>query len=111
MAIAAWRSPEARRRPAAIRQGPWIGRPPGWSFGTSALSIEPAQRSRRIRRTNPSRPSMASPQPFLEARDFLLTHRTDYEAARRGFRWPRLDQFNWALDYFDPMAVGRDRLG
>jgi acetyl-CoA synthetase len=50
---------------------------------------------------------MESPQlaSFLEARDFLRAHRTDYEAACRGFRWPPLDQFNWALDYFDPMAA------
>jgi acetyl-CoA synthetase len=53
---------------------------------------------------------MSSPsRPFLEARDFLLANRTDYEAARRGFRWPRLDRFNWALDYFDEMAKGNDR--
>src|SRR4051794_14634998 len=43
---------------------------------------------------------------FLAARDFLLAHRTDYEAAYRDFRWPRLDQFNWALDYFDTYARG-----
>src|SRR6202034_2558311 len=24
----------------------------------------------------------------------------------RDFRWPKLDRFNWALDYFDPMARG-----
>jgi len=41
---------------------------------------------------------------FLEARDFLLAHRTDYETAYRGFRWPRPERFNWALDYFDPLA-------
>jgi acetyl-CoA synthetase len=46
---------------------------------------------------------------FLEARDFLLAHRTDYEKAKAGFRWPRLDGFNWALDYFDEMAKGNDR--
>ena len=43
---------------------------------------------------------------FLEARDLLLRHRTDAQAARREFRWPTLDRFNWALDYFDPMAAG-----
>jgi acetyl-CoA synthetase len=43
---------------------------------------------------------------FLAARDFLLLHRTDYETAVRGFQWPALDRFNWALDYFDPMAAG-----
>ncbi|ACR31063.1 AMP-binding protein [Burkholderia glumae] len=43
-------------------------------------------------------------QAFLEARDFLLRHRTDYDTAYREFRWPQLDAFNWALDYFDVMA-------
>ncbi len=42
--------------------------------------------------------------PFLAARDFLLRHREDYETAYREFRWPKLDRFNWALDYFDVMA-------
>jgi acetyl-CoA synthetase len=35
------------------------------------------------------------------ARDFLLTHRTDYDTAYRDFRWPELGRFNWALDWFD----------
>jgi acetyl-CoA synthetase len=43
---------------------------------------------------------------FLAARDFLLAHRTDYATAVRDFRWPLLDRFNWALDYFDDMAAG-----
>jgi acetyl-CoA synthetase len=43
---------------------------------------------------------------FLAARDFLLAHREDYGAAYAGFRWPVLDDFNWALDYFDPLAQG-----
>ncbi len=51
----------------------------------------------------------SSLRSFLEARDFLLAHRTDYAQARREFRWPRLDEFNWALDYFDAMAKGNDR--
>jgi len=45
-------------------------------------------------------------RPFIEARDFLLRHRTDYDTAYREFKWPVLDRFNWALDYFDPMARG-----
>jgi acetyl-CoA synthetase len=48
---------------------------------------------------------------FLEARDFLLAYRDDYATAYRDFRWPVLDRFNWALDYFDPMAAGNDRPG
>jgi acetyl-CoA synthetase len=43
---------------------------------------------------------------FAQARDLLLRHRTDYDRAYAEFRWPALDQFNWALDYFDPMARG-----
>ena len=38
---------------------------------------------------------------FAEARDFLLRHSHDYEAALAGFRWPDADGFNWALDWFD----------
>lgn len=38
---------------------------------------------------------------FQEARAFLLKHRTDYDAAVRGFRWPDPVPFNWALDWFD----------
>ena len=38
---------------------------------------------------------------FQEARSFLLKHRTDYDAALRGFRWPDPVPFNWALDWFD----------
>ncbi|MGH7108973.1 MAG: AMP-binding protein [Stellaceae bacterium] len=46
---------------------------------------------------------------FMQARDLLLACREDYERALREFRWPELDRFNWALDYFDPMAEGNDR--
>jgi acetyl-CoA synthetase len=38
---------------------------------------------------------------FMAARDFLLAHRTDYATAYRDFRWPEIDRFNWALDWFD----------
>jgi len=41
---------------------------------------------------------------FLDARDFLLRHRDDYETAVTQFRWPELQRFNWALDYFDRYA-------
>ena len=50
-----------------------------------------------------------SASAFLEARDFLFAHRTDYATAFRDFRWPVLDRFNWALDYFDAMARGNTR--
>jgi acetyl-CoA synthetase len=38
---------------------------------------------------------------FKEARAFLLQHRTDYDAAVKGFCWPDSEPFNWALDWFD----------
>jgi len=45
---------------------------------------------------------------FKAARDLLLAHRDDYAAAKRDFRWPVLDRFNWALDWFDgELAAGK----
>ena len=38
---------------------------------------------------------------FKDARAFLLAHRTDYDAAVKGFRWHDPVPFNWALDWFD----------
>ncbi|WP_051467204.1 AMP-binding protein [Actinomadura oligospora] len=46
---------------------------------------------------------------FRAARDFLLAHREDYQAAREKFRWPVLTGFNWALDWFDHIADENDR--
>ncbi|MDG9694921.1 AMP-binding protein [Streptomyces sp. DH17] len=46
---------------------------------------------------------------FRSARDFLLEHREDYTAAYEGFRWPRPEHFNWALDWFDAIAEGNER--
>src|SRR6202035_3676905 len=45
-------------------------------------------------------------QAFRNARDLLLRHREDYPAALAGFTWPQLDEFNWALDWFDVIAAG-----
>jgi acetyl-CoA synthetase len=44
---------------------------------------------------------------FQQARAFLLRHRTDYDAAVKGFRWPDPVPFNWALDWFDA-GLARD---
>ncbi|MBC2877591.1 MULTISPECIES: AMP-binding protein [Streptomyces] len=38
----------------------------------------------------------------------MLAHREDYRAAYDGFVWPRPAEFNWALDWFDPLARGND---
>ncbi|WP_269856448.1 AMP-binding protein [Streptomyces sp. RPT161] len=48
----------------------------------------------------------AATEEFRAARDFLLRHRDDYRAAYDGFRWPKAEHFNWALDWFDRLAEG-----
>ena len=48
-------------------------------------------------------------ESFRAARDFLLAHREDYEGAYRDFNWPRLNEFNWAFDWFDEIARDNDR--
>src|SRR5438105_332737 len=45
-------------------------------------------------------------EKFEAARDFLLNHALDYPKAYKDFRWPELDAFNWALDWFDRIASG-----
>ncbi len=52
---------------------------------------------------------MSSTEIFRRSRDFLQKHRTDYATAVRDFRWPVLDRFNWALDWFDVIAEGNGR--
>ena len=47
----------------------------------------------------------ASTTAFRSARDLLLRYREDYDAARASFGWPDLDEFNWALDWFDVIAA------
>lgn len=53
---------------------------------------------------------MSSVDAFVEARDRLLARREDYAAACDAFEWPRLDRFNWALDFFDTHARDNHRL-
>ncbi|ONK11066.1 AMP-binding protein [Streptomyces sp. MP131-18] len=50
----------------------------------------------------------SSTATFRAARDHLLAHRDDYDTAYATFTWPRLDTFNWALDWFDVIAEGND---
>ena len=42
---------------------------------------------------------------ILEARDFLIRHRSDYATAYRDFRAPEIGAFNWALDWFDAVGI------
>lgn len=45
---------------------------------------------------------------FQDARTFLLKHRTDYDTAVKGFRWPDPVPFNWALEWFDADLASRE---
>ncbi len=47
----------------------------------------------------------ADVEAFHTARAFLLAHREDYATAYDKFRWPQLTEFNWALDWFDQLAI------
>jgi acetyl-CoA synthetase len=40
-------------------------------------------------------------EAFKAAREFLFTHRADYATVHAQFRWPQLEHFNYALDWFD----------
>jgi acetyl-CoA synthetase len=53
---------------------------------------------------------MGNTDTFLRARDLLFAERDDYAAAYAKFRWPELDRFNWALDWFDTYAQGNSRV-
>jgi acetyl-CoA synthetase len=46
---------------------------------------------------------------FAAARDLLLSLREDQPRACRELVWPDLDNFNWALDWFDVYARGNAR--
>jgi acetyl-CoA synthetase len=50
-------------------------------------------------------PRTAPHDAFRAARDHLLRHRTDAEAATEAYRAPRPKSFNWALDWFDVVAT------
>lgn len=48
---------------------------------------------------------------YRAARDLLQEMRTDRTAAVARFEWPDVgDSFNWAVDWFDPIARGNDRV-
>ncbi|MFJ6533074.1 AMP-binding protein [Microbacterium sp. NPDC091662] len=51
-----------------------------------------------------SRSATAATHTIREMRDFLFANATDYAAARDGFAWPEVDEFNFALEWFDVVA-------
>src|ERR1700677_3081159 len=81
---------------------------------SSSSPTRPAWSARRPRPSVPPLPSggrtcdymgmTEATDRFRAARDLLLRHREDYDAARREFAWPKLDEFNWPLDWFDVIA-------
>jgi acetyl-CoA synthetase len=75
--------------------------------GNRAAHVSACQQKKHIsscRRSWEAIMTSTNAQSFVAARDFLLRHREDYATAYRDFQWPKLDRFNWALDYFDVMA-------
>lgn len=54
--------------------------------------------------TYAGRPATAATDAVRAARDFLLENTYDYEAIISGFRWPQLEEFNFALEWFDVVA-------
>ena len=60
----------------------------------------PQQKDDRLSTPGHTRDSEA----FRAARDTLLATRTDYGGAREAFEWPELQDFNWALNWFDVIA-------
>jgi acetyl-CoA synthetase len=60
---------------------------------------------------NDASPHASGTGALRAARDLLIAHRTEYSAAADRFAWPALDEFNWALDWFDVIAAEHpDRL-
>lgn len=53
---------------------------------------------------------MQSADAFKAARQQLLDLREDYDRAYETFKWPELDEFNWALDWFDDYARDNDKI-
>ena len=52
---------------------------------------------------------MTPTESFARARDLLFEHRSDPKAAKAEFRWPELEEFNFAWDWFDTLASGTQK--
>ena len=50
-----------------------------------------------------------SGETFLQAPELAIRLRTDYDIAVGEFQSLVLENFNWALDYFDPVAAGNQK--
>ena len=54
---------------------------------------------------------MVANEQFRFARDLLLAYGENYHAAKARFAWPKLERFNWALDWFDAELASGDTAG
>ncbi len=54
---------------------------------------------------------MAANEQFRFARDLLLAYGENYHAAKARFAWPKLERFNWALDWFDAELANGETAG
>ncbi len=50
------------------------------------------------------RTATAATEKVRAARDLLFAHADDYDGAVAEFAWPELDEFNFALEWFDVVA-------
>ena len=50
------------------------------------------------------RTATAATEKVRAARDLLFAHADDYDGAVAAFAWPELDEFNFALEWFDVVA-------
>jgi acetyl-CoA synthetase len=71
--------------------------------------VLPRRRTEALGRRTGEETSMTATEAFLQARNFLMARREDYAGAYAGFRWPELEDFNWALDWFDVYARRNNR--
>lgn len=53
---------------------------------------------------------MSTTEQFRAARDTLIKHQQDHDAARTAFEWPRFDTFNFAFDWFDTLPDNDEAL-
>jgi acetyl-CoA synthetase len=62
----------------------------------------------RVGNDPPARRFVDGGDAFIGLRDRLLRPGLGAAAARSAFRWPAVPSLNWALDYFDRIAVGNE---
>jgi acetyl-CoA synthetase len=51
---------------------------------------------------------MSNSDTFIALREQLLRTREDWALAKREFRWPAFENFNWVRDYFDVIAADNE---